>query len=135
MKNSFSESSELDGYDELNDEDKARVDKAWEDGHVADEDIPESARKPAADDEDEDEEKPKKKPATRKKKASDADGDAAEKPKKARASKAKVSILCIFRVLVFNIVIICRKLPVMKKLKTAMGRRNPKKAQSRNIEG
>lgn len=90
MKNSFSESSELDGYDELTDEDKAKVDKAWEEGHVADEDIPDSARKPAAEG-DEDEEKPKKKAAPRKKKADDADGDAAEKPKKARATKAKVS--------------------------------------------
>lgn len=33
-----------DGYDELLDEDKARVARAFADGHVAAEDIPESAR-------------------------------------------------------------------------------------------
>jgi hypothetical protein len=97
MKSSFSESSELDGYDDLTAEDKARVDKAWEEGHVADEDIPDSARKPAGDDEEEEEDKPKKKAAPKKKKADDADGDAAEKPKKARATKAKVNKMTQYR--------------------------------------
>ena len=71
MKNSFSEAEDLDGFDELQDEDQDRVQKAWEDGRVADEDIPESARKPAGegeDDEDDDgEKKPKKKSAKAKK--------------------------------------------------------------------
>jgi len=85
VKKSFEEASELDGYDDLNPEDQARVIKAYQEGHVADEDIPESARKPA---DEEGEEKPKK--AGRKKKADDDEGEAAEKPKKARASSSKV---------------------------------------------
>lgn len=73
FKKSFDNASELDGYDELKPEDQERIDKAWEDGAVADEDIPETARKPPKDDDD--------------------DEDAAEKPKKKRApaKKAKVS--------------------------------------------
>jgi hypothetical protein len=94
MKSSFNESSELDGYDDLKDEDKAKVDAAWEAGHVAEEDIPATAKKPSAgDDEDEDEEKPKKKKAApRAKKAKDADEEAEEKPKKARVTKAKAKV-------------------------------------------
>lgn len=88
MKKSFAESDELDGYENLTPEDKERVNAAWESGHVADEDIPESARKPAGGD-DEDEEKPKKKRAAPKKKK-DEDEEGAEKPKRARATKAKV---------------------------------------------
>ena len=45
MKKSFSDASELDGYEDLKPEDQEKVNKAWEEGHVADEDIPESARK------------------------------------------------------------------------------------------
>jgi hypothetical protein len=84
VKKSFEDVSELDGYEVLNPEDQARVIKAYQEGHVADEDIPESARKPA----DEEEEKPKK--AGRKKKADDDEGEPAEKPKKAKASTSKV---------------------------------------------
>ncbi|KAF8156779.1 hypothetical protein B0H34DRAFT_642276, partial [Crassisporium funariophilum] len=47
MKKSLDEASDLDGYDDLTAEDKAKIIKAWQDGHVADEDIPDSARKPA----------------------------------------------------------------------------------------
>lgn len=67
MKNSFEQASELDGYEDLKPEDQEKVDKAWEDGHVADEDIPDSARKPAGDEEE------------------------VEKKKKAPKRKAKVS--------------------------------------------
>lgn len=84
VKKSFEEASELDGYEALKPEDQARVIKAYQEGHVADEDIPESARKPA----DEGEEKPKK--AGRKKKADDDEGESTEKPKKAKASTSKV---------------------------------------------
>ena len=68
MKKSFEEADELDGFDELNEQDQEKVRKAWEEGHVADEDIPDSARKPAGEEEDEDEEdaKPKKKAAAKK---------------------------------------------------------------------
>jgi len=74
--------SELDGYDDLKAEDKDKLSKAWEDGHVADEDIPESAKKPVG--EDGEVEKPQ-----RKKAAAKTDGEGGEKPKKARATKAK----------------------------------------------
>ncbi|KAF8906728.1 hypothetical protein CPB84DRAFT_360495 [Gymnopilus junonius] len=88
VKKNFEEASELDGFEELRPEDQARVIKAWQEGHVADEDIPESARKP----EGEQEEKPKK--ATKKvskKKADESEGEAIpeEKPKKAKAGSSK----------------------------------------------
>ena len=87
MKSSFEDASELDGFEDLKKEDQERVTKAFESGKVADEDIPDSARKPdgaaADDDEEDDEEKPKKKRAPAKKK----DADAEEKPKRARAPK------------------------------------------------
>lgn len=46
MKKSFDSEADLDGFDELPDEEQAKVTTAWAEGHVADEDIPESARKP-----------------------------------------------------------------------------------------
>lgn len=94
MQESYSEPSELDGFDELQAEDKEKVRKAFQDGHVADEDIPETAKKEgAAGEEDEDEEeKPKKKAASRKRKDTEAEGEAAtEKPKRSRTAKAKAS--------------------------------------------
>jgi hypothetical protein len=87
MKKSFGEGSELDGYDDLQPEDQAKVIKAWQDGHVADEDIPDSARKPADDDGAEKPKKTRKAPA--KKKAAESDGEAEERPKK-KATAAKV---------------------------------------------
>jgi hypothetical protein len=94
IKKSFPEADELDGYEDLNEEDQAKIVKAYEDGHVADEDIPDSARKPEADeDEDEDgEPKPKKKAAPKKKKVEGNDDDDAEAeapPKKKRAPPKK----------------------------------------------
>ncbi|KAL6301402.1 hypothetical protein BKA93DRAFT_901941 [Sparassis latifolia] len=83
MKKSFDEADDLDGFDDLKDEDQEKVRKAWEEGHVADEDIPETARKLASEDgedEDDDEEgKPKKKPAAKSSKKKDDGGE----PKKA----------------------------------------------------
>lgn len=103
MKKSFEDASELDGYEELKAEDQARVTKAWEDGEVADEDIPPSARKPEG--EDGAEEKPKKaaKKAPAKKKAAEdgKDEEVAEKPKK-KAAAPKVRschILSFFQVI------------------------------------
>jgi hypothetical protein len=52
MTISFGEGSEFDGYCELRLEDYAKVVKGWQDGHVADEDIPDSARKRNPADED-----------------------------------------------------------------------------------
>ncbi|EKM76509.1 hypothetical protein AGABI1DRAFT_44775 [Agaricus bisporus var. burnettii JB137-S8] len=92
VKKSIGEATEIDGYDELNDEDKAKVSAAWDEGHVADADIPDSARKP----EGEEEEKPKRKAATKKAAKKDEDDDeeedeeeeAEEKPKKKVTKKA-----------------------------------------------
>ena len=42
MKESLGEAEELDGFEELNDEDKARITKAWEEGHVDSADVPET---------------------------------------------------------------------------------------------
>ena len=92
----FSEPSELDGYEELKPEDQAKIQKALEEGHVAEEDVPESAKKgEAGDEEEEEEDKPKKK-AAKKRARDDEEGEeeAAEKPKKARATKA-VSVVCL----------------------------------------
>ena len=69
MKESFNEADELDGFDELKPEDQERVQKAWEEGHVAPEDVPESAQ--GGDGEDDEEDKPKKKGG--KKKAEEED--------------------------------------------------------------
>ena len=90
MKKSFEEADELDGFEELKDEDQERVRKAWEDGHVAKEDIPESARKPD-DDEDEDEEgaKPAKKKAAGKAAAKKDDGPAVVKLEYATSGRSK----------------------------------------------
>ncbi|KAI0319442.1 hypothetical protein OF83DRAFT_1110333 [Amylostereum chailletii] len=86
MKKSFDQAEDLDGFDELEDEDKERIRKAWEDGRVADEDIPETARKAdkgdGEEDEEEDEPKPKRKRAAPKKK--EAEDGAEEKPKRSR---------------------------------------------------
>ena len=87
MKKSFEEASELDGYEDLKPEDQAKVIKAWQDGHVADEDIPDSARKPVDEDGAEKPKKAKKAPA--KKKALESDGEPEERPRK-KAVTAKV---------------------------------------------
>ncbi|GAA6051280.1 hypothetical protein JCM3770_006793 [Rhodotorula araucariae] len=102
MRESFESAEELDGYEDLEPEDQERVKKAFEAGHVADEDIPDSARKPEAEPElDEDGnpiETPKKakaKRAPRKKKAAasdeaeDDDEEFDDKPKKKTAAKKK----------------------------------------------
>jgi hypothetical protein len=88
MKKAFSKADELDGFEDLQPADQEKVRQAWDDGNVADEDIPETARKPQGDDE-ADEPKPKKKRASAKK----DDADEEPKPKKARTSK-KVSRYC-----------------------------------------
>ena len=96
MKKNFAEGSELDGYDELRAEDKAKVVKAWQDGHVADEDIPETARKPVDEDGEEKTKKAKRTPA--KKKATGSSGDAEERPKRKTAAKVRslISNGCTF---------------------------------------
>jgi hypothetical protein len=99
MQELYSDPSDLDGFDDLKPEDKERIRKALQDGHVAEDDIPPSAKKEGAaaegtegEGEDEGEEKPKKKAASRKRKDTEAEGEAAaEKPKRSRTTKAKAS--------------------------------------------
>ena len=91
MKKSIGEGSELCGYDEIRPEDQAKVIKAWQDGHVADEDIPETARKPV---DEAGEEKPKKaKRAPSKMKAIETDGDDEDRPKRKTAAAKVRSLL------------------------------------------
>jgi hypothetical protein len=67
LKSEFEKAEELDGYEELEPQDQAKLDTAWETGHVADEDIPDSARKPDEDGDEDEDDKPKKKRAASKK--------------------------------------------------------------------
>ena len=129
-KNQFSEASELDGFEDLKPEDQEKITKAWEDGTVADEDIPESARKPEAE-EGAETDKPKKaaaKKAPKKKAAAeDADEEGAdedEAPKK-KASTSKVSASLV-RCDDANF-LICRR-PLQR---TRTTRRNPRSAPPR----
>ncbi len=85
MKNNFNEVDELDGFDDLNDEDQKRVEKAWEDGRVAPEDVPETAKKGDGEEEDE-EDKPKKRG---KKKAEEDDGKGVFKFEYASSARSK----------------------------------------------
>merc|ERR1711939_785462 len=99
MSKVFNSASELDGYEDLRPEDQAKIDKAFEDGHVDPDDVPESAKKPEDDEaaEGEGDESPakRKKPAAKKsKKAKEEEGapDEAEEKKaapKKRAAPAK----------------------------------------------
>jgi hypothetical protein len=127
MKKNFEDASELDGYDDLRPEDQEKVNKAWEEGQVADEDIPESARKAPKNnsggetDEDEEKEKAKKKKkaAAAKKRKSEKDADLEddedEKPKKKRASPKK-------------------KAPAEKKEKAPAKKRAPKKKKAADTD-
>ncbi|KIL62873.1 hypothetical protein M378DRAFT_128311, partial [Amanita muscaria Koide BX008] len=88
MKEMFSDPSDLDGYDDLKPEDQERIQKALEEGHVADEDIPRSARKEKGK-----EDKPMKR-AIKKNAAANDEGEeeVAEKPKRSRSSKPKKQV-------------------------------------------
>lgn len=86
VKKSFESAEDLDGFEDLNDEDQQKLKTAWEVGHVAEEDIPPTAKK-----DDDEEEKPKKR-ATKKKKEAEDEGEEEEeeKPKKTKGRKPKV---------------------------------------------
>ncbi|KAH7103764.1 Cullin binding-domain-containing protein [Auriculariales sp. MPI-PUGE-AT-0066] len=88
VKKTIDDPTDLDGYDELQPVDQKKIETAWAEGHIADEDIPESARKP--EEEGDDDEKPKKKKAPAKKKTEDDDGEEKPKRKRAPAKKKKV---------------------------------------------
>ncbi|KAH7332895.1 zf-PARP-domain-containing protein [Rhizoctonia solani] len=68
FKNQFDAADDLDGFEDLNDGDKDRVRKAWAEGHVAEEDIPATARKDGDEEaeEEETEEQPKKRAPAKK---------------------------------------------------------------------
>lgn len=86
VKKSFESAEDLDGFEELKEEDQEKLKTAWEVGHVAEDDIPPTAK------DDLEEDKPKKRASKKKKEADDDEEE--EKPKKARGRKAKVG--CIY---------------------------------------
>jgi hypothetical protein len=104
MKKKLGEASEIDGFEDMSEADQGKITKAWEVGHVAEEDIPESAKK--VDEEGEDDEgeaknkKKKKKGAAKKrsKKTDDDDdnddGDEDDEPKSKRARKNNEDNVC-----------------------------------------
>ena len=122
---------DLDGFDELKDEDKAKIRTAWEVGHVAEEDIPETAKKTADTDgaEDEDGEKaPKKKRAPKKKKDEEAEDDDAEKEKAPARKRAKVRRpSAVFSLLVAHQLVYNRSLPMPPTPRVLLRRRLPQK--------
>ncbi|KAF9028768.1 zf-PARP-domain-containing protein [Hymenopellis radicata] len=84
VKESAPNPEDLDGWEDLKQEDKDKITKAYDEGHVAEEDIPETAKGDKnGEDEDDEDEKPAKKGRATKKKADDGE----EKPKKGRATK------------------------------------------------
>ena len=88
MQEFYSDPSDLDGFDELKPEDKERIKKALQDGRVAEDDIPESAKKegPAAEGtKSKGKEKPNKKAASRKRRDTEAEGEAVQIPQPALA--------------------------------------------------
>lgn len=88
MKNVHDEADDVDGFEDLHDDDQDRIRKAWEEGHVANEDIPESARKQTGEDsDDDDEEKPKKRGT--KNQGAEADGKSAFKFEYASSGRSK----------------------------------------------
>jgi hypothetical protein len=101
MKESITEGSELDGYEALKPEDQAKIVNAWQEGHVADEDIPDTARKTADDEDKGEEEKPKKaKRAPAKKKAAapaaaGSEVEAEDRPKRKAKTAAPAKVRSI----------------------------------------
>jgi hypothetical protein len=94
MKKFFPDPTDLDGYEDLKPEDQQKIMTAYEAGHVAEEDIPETAKKHDGeggdDEEEEEEEKPKKKGG--KKRKADDEGGEEDKPKKKAGGRAKVRL-------------------------------------------
>lgn len=66
IKEIHSEASELDGFEDIGEENQAKLVKAWQEEHVDPEDVPESARKPEGEADEEEEEEGGKKKATKK---------------------------------------------------------------------
>lgn len=106
----ISDAADIDGYEDLKPDDQDRVRNAVEAGHVAPEDVPESAQKP-----DGEEEKPKR---ARKVSKKDEDGEGEEKPKRARATSSKVRTFHIFLLVAFSSEFYRRKLRLKRKVAT-----------------
>ena len=91
IQSSAQNPTDLDGYEDLKPEDKEKVNKAWEEGKVAEADIPESAKKLQGDDEKADDDTTTKGKKASAQKAAAPDGE--DRPKRARSSK-KVGSIC-----------------------------------------
>ena len=85
-KRSFENVKDLDGFEELREDDQEKLKAAWEAGHVADDDIPPTAKKSDGDGE---EEIPKERASEKKKEADNNKED--EKPRRSRGRRPKVS--------------------------------------------
>ena len=85
-KKSFENVKDLDGFEELKEDDQEKLKAAWEAGHVADDDIPPTANKSDGDGE---EEIPKQRASEKKKEADNSKED--EKPRRSRGRRPKVS--------------------------------------------
>ncbi|KAI0826411.1 zf-PARP-domain-containing protein [Irpex lacteus] len=91
MKKSFDEADKLDGFGELREEDQDKIRKAWDAGHVADADIPETARSREPD-EDEHTDNRKKQDNKGKAVKRAKDDDKADEPQQKKARKMKVIV-------------------------------------------
>ncbi len=87
MKEIFGEADELDGFDDLKEADQEKLRKAWEEGHVDDADIPDSARKPAGEEEEEEDDEGGS--GTKKSKGKKADAGGSNKFKLEYAASAR----------------------------------------------
>lgn len=95
MKKSFDEADKIDGFGELREEDRDKIRKAWDVGHVADEDIPETARfREPNEDEDADGRKKRDNKGKAVKRAKVHDEADEPQQKKARKMKVIVHVCC-----------------------------------------
>ena len=104
MKESLGEAEELDGFEDLNDEDKARITKAWEEGHVDSADVPETQDAMIAMTEEEEKElkkqqrleKAKAKRAEKKAAEAGEDDDEEEEEEKEKPKKAAAKVCQLY---------------------------------------
>jgi len=88
MKEKVGEAEDLDGFDDMKPEDQEKIKTAWEKGQVADEDIPETARKEG----EEDDQGRKRKKAISKKKKAESESDQAEEATKTAPSRTRSTV-------------------------------------------
>lgn len=92
VKEIVSSAEDIDGFEDLTPDAQEKILKAWEDGHVADEDIPESARKADGDAEDDEEEDGGKKKAKKGKGAAAKSDKGVFKLEYAASSRSKCKV-------------------------------------------